>query len=354
MKKTLLLILLANFTQLFLTGCSKTTDNSPVPAPPAPAKAVYAAGYHNKNGMYYTTIWKDGAANVIDSNATPLDIFVSGPDLYIVGQKNSKGILWKNGTGTQLQTDPAYGYVDASSIYVMGSDVHIAGFAENASTFRKQAVYWKNNVPVMLNAGANTEDSYAQSVFVSGTDVYVCGRKTIAGGGEAVVIWKNGLATDLVSSTTASYGNVNLYISGNDVYVTCYEYESPNPEQIRLWKNGTVVTVPSSVLGAVPYCLFVNGADVYIGGFEREGTPSSNYGVAKYWKNGTAVTASSSTTGSNIVRSIYVDGTDVYVAGVVGSVTSTTSPVIWKNGAAYPLTGIGANPNGEVLSVFVK
>lgn len=352
MKTLTLLLFTACLTAFVLAGCSKTDDNSPAPQPHV--KAVYAVGYHNKNGKQYTTLWKDGTAMVYDSNATAYDAYLGGSDLYTAGQKNSKGIFWKNGVGTQLNTDPSYGFVAAYSIHVNGSDVHIAGMAEESGTFRKKAIYWKNNTPVMLNAGANTEDSHAQSVFVNGSDVYVAGRKTILGGGEAVVVWKNGVATDLISSATISYGNVNLYVSGNDVYVTCYEYDFPTAEQIRIWKNGIPVTLTASTLGAVPYCLFVNGADVYIGGFEREGTPSNQNGVAKYWKNGVAVTMGDSPNGLDIIRSIYMDGNDLYVAGVLGSVTAVSTPVMWKNGTPYTLSGTGANPYGEILSVFVK
>jgi hypothetical protein len=354
MKKILIISSLVTVTGLCFTRCSKTNDNSPAPAPPTPAKAVYAAGYHNKNSKYYTTLWKDGVASIIDSNAAPRDIFVHAGNLYIAGQKNSKGFLWKNGTSTQLTTDAIYGYVAAHSVYVSGTDVHIAGMAENASTFSKHAIYWKNNVPVMLNAGANTENSWAEAVAVNGTDVYVCGSRTIIGGGEAVVTWKNGVATDLVSSATAGYGNISMYISGNDVYVTCYEYELPNTEQIRLWKNGAPVSLPASTLGAVPQCIFVDGADVYIGGWERGGTPSNSYLVARYWKNGVPVTLSTGTSGLNTVRSIYVDGTDVYAAGSLGASFAVSTPTVWKNATAYPLTGAGTNPYGEVLSVFVK
>ena len=350
MKKIFFLSILITLAVALVTGCSKTSDTSPAPH----VKAVYAAGYHQKSGKYYTTLWKDGQASVIDSNATPYDIFVNGQDFYIAGQKNNKGIFWKNGQSTQLNTDAAYGYVSAYSLYVNGTDLHITGMAENATTFSKHAVYWKNNVPTILNAGANTENAYAQSIAVSGSDVYIAGYRTIIGGGISVVVWKNGIATDLISSPTIIYGNVNLYVSGSDVYVTCYEYDFPNAEQIRLWKNGAPVTMPVSALGAVPYCLFVNGSDVYIGGFEREGTPANLNRVAKYWKNGTSVTVWDSPNGTDIVRSIYADGNDLYVAGVTGSAFTATNPVMWKNGVPYSLSGTGANPYGEVYSVFVK
>ncbi|HRG94133.1 MAG TPA: hypothetical protein PLZ10_14350, partial [Chitinophagaceae bacterium] len=307
MKTWCLLCLTGLLTVFVIPGCSKSA-NTEVIQPPH-VKAVYAAGYYNIAGKTYTTLWKDGRATVFDSSAVPMDMFVNGADLYISGIKNSKAFYWKNGIATQLNTAPAYGYVIANSVSVSGTDVHIAGMAEESVTYRKQAIYWKNNIPVMLNAGSNTENSYAQSVGISGSDVYVAGYKTITGGGTAVVLWKNGIATDLISSSSVDYGNINLFVSGSDVYVTCYEYNFPATEQIRLWKNGIPVSFPSSTLGAVPYCLFVNGSDVYIGGFEREGTPSNTNAVPRYWKNGIAVSLGDSPNGADIVRSIYVDGT---------------------------------------------
>lgn len=350
MKKISILLTTAFFIQVVLTGCSKKDQTQPDPTIP---KAVYAAGVYSKNGKAYSTIWKDGVASVIDSNATVSDLFVTNPDVYVSGQKNNKGIFWKNGVSTQLVSDAAYGYVIASSIHVSGSDIHIVGFAENSTTFLKQAIYWKNNVPQMLNAGTGTENSYAQSVFVNGNDVYVAGYRTKISGGTSVVLWKNGIASDLISSTTASYDKVNLYISGSDVYVVCNEYDPPAVEQIRLWKNGSLVAIPASTLGAVPNCIAVNGTDVYIGGFEREGTPSNQYIVARYWKNNVAALSQQFTNGVNAVKSVYVDGTDIYACGTIGRAYAIQCPVVWKNGSEYTLTGIGNVP-GEIVAVFVK
>jgi len=330
-------------------SCSKTNDTAPAPH----QKAVYAVGYHNKNGKSYTTLWKDGIAAVFDSSANPTDIYVTGTDVYVSGRKNSRGMYWKNGSPSQLVNDPAYSFVEASSIFVAGSDIHVAGFAQNGTTFRTQAFYWKNNTPVALNAGANAEDAYAQSVFVNGNDTYVAGYKTIIGGGNAVILWKNGVASEITSSATASFGNVCLYVSSNDVYVICYEYEAPNWEQIRVWKNNIPVSFPSAALGAVPYNLFVSGSDIFISGFEREGTPVNANSVAKCWKNGTSVISVNSANGSDIIRGLYVDGNDVYTAGTIGTTYALLTPAMWKNGNEYTLTGTGSNTIGEVIALFV-
>lgn len=339
---------------LLLAGLISSCNKKDTVAVTPHEKAVYAIGYYNKAGKQYLTVWKNGNASVIDSNANPSHAFVTGSDLFIAGYKNGKAFYWKNGTPVQLITDASFGYVSAYSLFVSGTDVHIAGMAETAGTYRKQAVYWKNNVPTLLNAGPTTEDAWAHSIFVSGHDVYIAGKRTLTGGGEAIVIWKNGVPADLVSSVSASFGNPQLYVSGNDVYITCYEYEFPNWEQIRLWKNGNPVPFPVAPLGAVPNCLLVIGNDIYIGGFERGGTASSNYSVAKYWKNGAGITVGSYPNGSNAVKSIYLDGKDLYVAGVMGSSINSINPIIQKNGTDYTLNSPVTNPYGEVNCVIVK
>ena len=78
-------------------------------------------------------------------------------------------------------------------------------------------------------------------------------------------------------------------------------------------------------------------------GYESNGTKL----IAKVWKNGAATSFDA---GSNylIMNSVFVSGTDVYVAGLEYNNTSTASNAhIFKNGVATPLikeyTYTGAN-----------
>ena len=72
--------------------------------------------------------------------------------------------------------------------------------------------------------------------------------------------------------------------------------------------------------------------------------------VAKIWKNGVPTAL---TNGANDARaySVFVFGTDVYVAGYENNGTKDIAK-IWKNGVASSLTN--GTQNAAAYSVFVK
>jgi hypothetical protein len=114
----------------------------------------------------------------------------------------------------------------------------------------------------------------------------------------------------------------------------------------RYWKNGTSFDHGGSNTDA--NSVFVSGSDVYVAGMQEDGEPVQGYcgtyykAVAKYWKNGTEVRLSDGTKDA-YATSIAVVGSDVYVAGTVYNGTSVNgSPngiaTYWKNGQAIALT----------------
>jgi hypothetical protein len=112
-----------------------------------------------------------------------------------------------------------------------------------------------------------------------------------------------------------------------------------------LWKNGVAATLPGGLFDVQAASVFVSGTDVYVAGSEDNGNAT---GFAKLWKNGTA---SALSTGNSVARSVYVSGTDVYVAGSE-KLSSVNTAMIWKNGVAAVLS---TNPCGsEARSVFVS
>jgi hypothetical protein len=70
-------------------------------------------------------------------------------------------VYWKNGVETVLHSSAANAF--ASSIYVSGDDVYVAGYAYNTGQ-PSYAVYWKNGVEVKLTDGSN--QTVATSIFV--------------------------------------------------------------------------------------------------------------------------------------------------------------------------------------------
>ena len=146
----------------------------------------------------------------------------------------------------------------ANSIFSSGVDVYVAGWATDTLGY-VYAAYWKNGTATYLNASFTnalplTQQYRATSVYISGSDVYVAGytgydqTKGIA----AAVYWKNGALTKLTDGSTRATTN-SIVVSGSDVYVGGSDGIQP-----RLWKNGKPVNLPVSS----PYGSYVLGVVV--------------------------------------------------------------------------------------------
>ncbi len=148
--------------------------------------------------------------------------------------------------------------------------------------------------------------------------------------------WKNGVA---VSIGNNNEGWLNgIVVSGSDVYVTGYEVNASGVAVAKFWKNGVENILSSGPLNNYGLCLLVSGSDVYVGGYER---PQNIFYKAKYWKNNAAGENILQATGSQdaIVSAGFINGTDVYFAGVVNTPTNVLYKArIWKNGVATDIT----------------
>jgi hypothetical protein len=133
-------------------------------------------------------------------------------------------------------------------------------------------------------------------------------------------------AVTVVTADGAATGPVFTYVAaGADVYVvgkgiTGWGY----------WKNGVFTAMPANC--AELRSIFVDGTDVYVAGAD------ASYGPA-YWKNGVIVTLPM-TAGHNggTAYSVFVSGTDVYAAGFDMVNGSSALPRCWKNGTALPVS----------------
>jgi hypothetical protein len=216
--------------------------------------------------------------------------------------------------------------------------VYVAGASLNGNS--SIATLWKNNVPVYLTT-ANQGYSSAGKVFVLGSDVYVAGTEAVAASFQVARIWKNGVGTTL-SDPNIKGGASDVFVSGNDVYVSGYEIIG-GYYKARLWKNGLSIPLPIGTQHSIAYCVYVSGNDVYVGGYTTTSSPLGNASLPTIWKNNIPIYYTNIING-NTINSIAVSGSDLYAAG-----SANGSGYIWKNGIATSI------PNsGELFSVFVN
>ena len=323
---------------------------------------------------------KKGVNNVVSQN--------TGPDVYVSGRDDGGALYWKNGIRVYLPRGST-----ASSIYVSGNDVYVAGIVISGvlDTFSigsyTYAAYWKNDSLVTLTDGSTA--AWTNSIFVSGTqneagtqnDVYVAGfeirnrnipeywkngnlvilsDKTLPGSTTGIYVsgndvyvagdeqmaeyWKNG--SRLVLNTSLHSSAWSIFVSVNDVYLAGSVFNGTN-YIAEYWKNGSPVILSQNANNAEATSIFVSGTDFYVAGNENDG----NQNIAKYWKNGSPVNLTDGTKEAH-ATSVFVFGNDVYVAGSENDGPNVTLAKYWKNGSPVILPTSGKT--GGASGIFVK
>jgi hypothetical protein len=273
---------------------------------------VYVSGYSGATGQPTAgTWWKNGAAEAVPNTGAIYGITVSGSDVYWLGDS----AYWKNGV-----VMPVPGAAGLSSIFVSGSDVYLTGFtAASHSSATAAAVYWKNGVMTNLTQNvANVTAASANSIYVLNSDVYVAGCLAVNNQPAAGVYWKNGVVNEVphaVNLTAIVVSSAHIVVAGevdtsgqafwvdnspspggrgtrftslylsprSDLYVTGF-YTDPGDSMAVYWSNTglpnwidmEVTYLPKGILANG---IVVSGSDVYVSG-------SNANGQAIYWKNG--------------------------------------------------------------------
>jgi len=294
-------------------------------------RAVYVAGSEGGVAKY----WKNGVATSLTNgvnSASASSIFVSGHDVHVVGIENSGenrvAKYWKNGNVTNLTDGTTY--AEAHSVFVSGSDVYVAG--EIGTT----PVCWKNGIPTILaDAGA------AYSVFVSGPDVYVAGYSADTENHYATY-WKNGIETKLTEDFDGNASSQSIFVHGSDVYVSGDLIPADELGHATYWKNGIATDLSEGAGWSDATSIFVTGSNVHVTGWSNGDLTFR----AQYWKNGNSTSLYEDEEELGSGSSIFVSGSDVYIAVTEGGVAK-----YWKNGIPTSLTNgdSGAHAN----SIFV-
>lgn len=267
------------------------------------------------------------------------NVYAVGAIIDEMQNPNPIATIWKNGVRTPL-SNGANGAAGRSVFVTDNGDEYVAGIDG------KVAVVWKNGIKTPLTDG--TYQANANSVFVLGNDVYVSGYETLSNGYSVVNLWKNGIKRTL--SDGLNYAEAySVFVSGNDVYVAGIDYilYPNNLNRIAvacIWKNGIRTALPdnpASSISSKATSVFISGTDVYVAGYERN---PNNVNVAKLWKNGVANTLSNGLYDAG-ASSVYVLGTEVYTIGYEAG-----NGVLWKNNLP-PVSLI--NPS-YAASVFVS
>lgn len=143
--------------------------------------------------------------------------------------------------------------------------------------------------------------------------------------------------------------------SVTDVYIVGSENSAAGTSVAKVWKNGMATDLTTGDRGARADSVFVKGSDVYVAGVQA-GVPGGPGSIAKYWKNGLAIPLQISLTDPNresVANSVFVYNDDAYVGGYQKDQTNTFNvATYWKNGA--PTTVGSGTKTSMARSIFVN
>jgi hypothetical protein len=377
-----------------LLACSGS-DNDDKPKPPIiPGNVevcVSGAVFETETAWGYllprSLLWKDGAVTYLSEGVQDRPPFgerayanhvaANGEDVYVAGSKvDGQGrapVLWKNGEATLLEHNLRA--AEARSVAVADGHVYVAGFGQEGDVLSNpQALLWVDGAPpILLSAAGDGAWSQVTSIAVSAAgDVYVAGYTQMG-----PTLWKNGVAF------------APGHRRGAEAPPPFYDYLGAFGEPAD-WTARLVGTTNPGLMGlhATRACVFASGDDVYFAAWQFVDDEEDS-SVVTVWKNGVELmrlgderfTMDDPVTGAPgyISRShylsptsIFVDGDDVYVTGLVvrtqfdpacpGS-TFMTHAVLWKNGeetllsrraydaSGYPFDGISSSSAAHCVKV---
>jgi hypothetical protein len=167
---------------------------------------VYLAGRQFVPALqqFVAKVWKNGiGTDLTAAEGAAVEIqFSDAGDVYLLGRKEMRSAVWKNGSLQQWFTMPST-HLTVNSIFIKGTDVYLTGNKYVSAALMSVPILWKNGVETILT---NSGYSYANAVFVKGKDVYVAGEERLAGGGKSLaILWKNG---DRIVLTDSTYNTI--------------------------------------------------------------------------------------------------------------------------------------------------
>jgi len=320
---------------VFAFSCKK--NQSPVSIE---TNLVCVAGYEKNGNTRIAKYWKNGQAvnlsnGIYDAEAN--GIAISDTNVYVCGDSsdkvgNTQAVYWNNAKPMSLGSD-GRSLSMAEKMLLVGNDIYVVG--SELGTYSFWATFWKNGQ--IFHPADTIYSSMGRGLAYANNQLYIVGYLSDSNPSTGV-IWQNGQAYHLGDDN--SVNTYSIASAGNDIYVAGTSFYSV--DVFTYWENGQPVNLGDlnlSVWSLEPCFIAVSGTDVYIAGMEYKIPPTINtpiVEIAMYWKNSQPYYLTDGKHDAH-VTGIKVFGNDVYISGYESNGTKYVAKY-WKNGQAVNLS----------------
>jgi LruC domain-containing protein len=248
-------------------------------------KDVYIAGYYANNaGFMSAGYWKNGELVPVASDETgkvlarATAIHADAGGVYVAGTTITgsarRAFVWRDGSATELMPGKTS---EALGIEVSAGKVYVAGYYNNGTN--DVACYWVNDAAGLVELYTDGY-SRANAIVSDGTHVYAAGY--YVSGGLNACTWTDGAAT----RTELGAGNATAITLADGVVYAAGNASNGTNNAAVTWKDGVRTelyssTVSGETAAAASICVYLG--DVYVSGY----SPEAGVSAACYWKNGT-------------------------------------------------------------------
>ena len=334
------------------------------------ATSVWAVGYYNLNGIFYTLIVKwDGTTwhHVTNSNATGNNVFygigASGlSHVWAVGDHAaSDGLIEKwNGTQWNLVNSPAVSLTTSTLVAadaLSSSDAWAVGYSRTNGTNTVLVERWNGSAWNVVSAPAPSGSSYLTSVTaISANNVWAVGYYDNGSNNRTLIMHWDGTAWTKISSP--NFGTNTNVLNGvygsdaNNVWAVGYALNPPViPQQTLVLRwNGRTWSLVTSPNGT-PYGSSLNSvsgtsaSDVWAVGTSYDGASLKT--LTLHWDGSTwsvipSVNTGGSATNNHLASITALAATDVWAVGSYSTPDGFNTLILHWNGSAW---AIAASPN---------
>jgi uncharacterized protein YjdB len=199
-----------------------------------------------------------------------------------------------------------------------------------------------------------TSPARSASCIVTVQSVYIAGNE-IRGNISVAKYWINGqpriLNSDITRDADAKSIAVSTFGVNTTVYVAGDEMNTNGVSAAKVWVDGVAYFLGDPSNESKANSVYVSGTDYYVAGYET----INGKKVPTVWKNGpanpTRLQPNDLNSGDTVANCIVVHGGYEYVVGYETNRNGFTVPMYWKGGVSYPLTVAGSNASAN--SVYV-